>query len=548
MTVRTFFCFFLLWTILISMGAAQDSEPAATQASLAAADALHDAGKLDDAARIYESLLNGDPNLWHARAELMRVRLRQQRTDDAYELGKAGLALPAHTAELLAAMGDVQFRRGEMVDAEQNYLHAKRVNPREMHAYLGLARLYGAYSLHRRAYDQLKAAHEIAPSDLEVEREWFRMLPRRERLQAIKDYLAAPHPDDHRENTWLEQYAAFLSATVNKPAHACRLVSTVERTQTPLVLLLLDASHLRGYGLHVKLNDRASNLMLDTGASGIAIGRKAAERAGLERISHISIGGIGDKGLQSGYTAVARKIRIGELEFEDCVVEVSDRTSLAEEDGLIGADVFSSYLIDLDGPGKMMRLSPLPKRPEDTTVATALNTDEDDADEDEDATKQPKTNREPLLPKDRYVAPEMASWTKVFRFGHQLLIPTHVNDLPSMLFAIDTGSQLNLISTTAARKATKVHRDDYMTVTGVNGAVDKVYSADKVKLHFSHLAQQNEDIVTLDLSGLSKDVGTEVSGLLGFALLNLLELKLDYRDGLVDFSYDTKRLPPPLGR
>ena len=49
-------------------------------------------------------------------------------------------------------------------------------------------------------------------------------------------------------------------------------------------------------------------------------------------------GGIGDKGLQSGYTAVADHIRIGELEFQDCVVAVSDKGSVADEDGLIGSD------------------------------------------------------------------------------------------------------------------------------------------------------------------------------------------------------------------
>lgn|ERR1035437_2781957 len=38
--------------------------------------------------------------------------------------------------------------------------------------------------------------------------------------------------------------------------------------------------------------------------------------------------------------------------------------------------------------------------------------------------------------------------------------------------------------------------------------------------------------------------GTELSGFLGFAMLRQLELKLDYRDGLVDLEYDTKRVQP----
>jgi hypothetical protein len=45
---------------------------------------------------------------------------------------------------------------------------------------------------------------------------------------------------------------------------------------------------------------------------------------------------------------------------------------------------------------------------------------------------------------------------------------------------------------------------------------------------------------TLDLSLFSRSLGTEVSGFLGFDTLRLLEIKLDYRDGLVDFEYAPK--------
>ena len=69
--------------------------------------------------------------------------------------------------------------------------------------------------------------------------------------------------------------------------------------------------------------------------------------------------------MQSGYQAIADHIRIGELEFHDCVVSVSDSRSVADEDGIIGADVFGAYVVDIDLPGMRMKLSPLPKRPED---------------------------------------------------------------------------------------------------------------------------------------------------------------------------------------
>jgi len=142
---------------------------------------------------------------------------------------------------------------------------------------------------------------------------------------------------------------------------------------------------------------------------------------------------------------------------------------------------------------------------------------------------------------DRYVASEMAKWTPVFRFGHAILIQTHVNDSPAMLFMIDTGASVNVLSQHAAKEVTKVSSDPYTHVKGLSGNVENVYRAQKATLIFAHLAQKNQDMVTVDLSNVSRRLGTEVSGLLGFDLLNMLQVRIDYRDGLVDFVYDPTR-------
>jgi Aspartyl protease len=134
----------------------------------------------------------------------------------------------------------------------------------------------------------------------------------------------------------------------------------------------------------------------------------------------------------------------------------------------------------------------------------------------------------------------MADWTKVFRFGHNVLVPTSVNDSTPMLFGLDTGAFANILSVRAGRQVSKVSSEERVRVRGVNGEVKKVYIA-KATLLFAHVRQPNLDIITLDLSALSRHTGTEVSGFLGFAMLRvLLDVKLDYRDGLVKFEYDPK--------
>ena len=103
-------------------------------------------------------------------------------------------------------------------------------------------------------------------------------------------------------------------------------------------------------------------------------------------------------------------------------------------------------------------------------------------------------------PFDAYVSPEMSSYTKVLRFGHQLLIPTKIGDAPSKLFMIDTGGFANMIDPAAAREVTKVHGDPNMRVKGVSGSVKNVYSADKAVLIFGNLRQENQDIVSFDMT------------------------------------------------
>jgi tetratricopeptide (TPR) repeat protein len=525
---------------------------------LAAADQLYRAGKFAEAEASYLTLLKADAKLVPAHVGLVRAMLRQQKIDEALDAVNTALAAQPSTAALLAAKGDVQFRLAQMSDAELSYLTAKKLDPKEVRAYLGLARLYRSYSLYRKAYDQLQSAHEIAPDDIEVQRAWLSMLPRKERLAAMEAYLGGPHPDDEDETKWMTEYLGFLKATADKPIHGCRLVSKVEQTETKLETMYgADGHRMRGIGLSVKLNDRNVHLLLDTGAGGIMVSRKVAEKAGLTRISAVHYGGIGDEGLQSGYTAVADRIRIGELEFQDCVVAVSDKGSVGDEDGLIGADVLGAYLIDIDLPGMRLKLAPLPKRPEDVVAPKSLNSEGEEqanAERKEDSVNEPTSQDQktpaPIskpaqrLPKDRYIAPEMADWTKVFRFGHSILVPTSVNDSKSMLFGLGTGAFSNILSVRAGRQFSKVNSEDRVRVHGVNGAVDKVYSSDKATLRFGHFQQPSLGIITLDLSTISRHTGTEVSGFLGFAMLRQLEVELDYRDGLVDFKYDPKRVSP----
>ena len=92
--------------------------------------------------------------------------------------------------------GDLQFRLGQIDAAESSYSDAKALDRKLVPAYLGLTRVYRCESLYRKAYEELRRAHDIAPNDVEVEQAWLSVLARSERLAAMQAYLAGPHPDD----------------------------------------------------------------------------------------------------------------------------------------------------------------------------------------------------------------------------------------------------------------------------------------------------------------------------------------------------------------
>jgi len=508
---------------------------------------LYRKGDFDHAIQKYQQLLLEHPNSAEVYAGLTRVYLKRKDVKQASDTITKALQV-ADSPVVRVALGEVYFRQGKISTAELEWVNVIKSGRADARAYLGLARVRWAISMYKSGWKLIDEAHRLDPTDPEIRRVWAGELSTVERIKYLEEYLAGDTNDDAETRSGMQHYLEYLKARAKDPRGACHLVSQTATTETTLVRLLVGPTRLRGYGLSVLVNGEKSKLLLDTGASGILINRKLAEKAGVTRLSETDIHGIGDKGDRSGYKGLANSLKIGELEFHDCPVEVLEQRSVAGEDGLIGADVFAAFLVDLDFPGEKLRLSELPKRPDETASKITLQTEREDSNAPEESPTE-KTAEAPTKsasakqsgPQDRYIAPEMKSYTPVYRFGHTLLVPTFIGNTPVKLFLIDTGASSNLISPSAASEVTKVHGDPNTIVHGLSGSVKNVYSADRAMIQFGHLRQENQDLIAFDLSHISDGLGTEASGILGFAMLRLLDIKIDYRDGLIDFSYDPKR-------
>lgn len=511
-------------------------------------------GKYDRAETLYQAQLQLKPNDPAFTVALVEVLLHEEKVKEADDLIQKAVAQNPQSVELQTSLGDVQYRAGTVWLAGSTSAQAMKIDSCYPKLRLLNARVLRINSLYESAAHEIAMAHKLDPHDPAIRLSWLETLPRKQRIAELESYLTTATGDDADDLKDLHKYLDFLKQQVAEPHKACHLVSSTASTSINFVQMMYDATHLEAYGLDVKINDSNARLQIDTGASGLLVSRSVANRAGLKKFAEGEVGGIGNEGAKAAYTAYADDIRIGGLEFRDCQVEVTEKRGALNNDGLIGMDVFSHFLVTLDYPMRKLLLDPLPPRPGDDPAAkavleTSASSQEDD--EADDATAASATTQSPgstatapprpTGPRDRYIAPEMKDWTLVYRIGHNLLLPASLNDSRWKLFILDTGAFSTTITPAAAREVTKVHNGSDFEVSGISGKVEKTYTADRIMFKFAHVSQENRGVVAFDTPRISRDLGTEVSGFIGITTLGQMTVKIDYRDGLVNFHYDANR-------
>ena len=448
-----FVAFFLSLTVLAAAQVAPQeqkliaSQPVIAQddagALLARAQDLLRKGSFDQAIAGYNEVLKSDPQSGAAYAGIVRCYLKQDNVHNAAEWLAKGLQTNSEDPRLKEAQAELLFRQGRIAESEHIFVQLINSGKAPARAYLGLAKISSATALYAREHRLLLRAHELDSGDPDIQREWMRSLPRADRVKALESYLAETHGDDAETQRSIGKYLEMLKARQEASNATCRMVSDVSATETDLRPLLRDASHLRGFGLPVVVNGQKSTLLFDTGAGGIIIHSGLAERAGLKRLSDTHFGGIGDQGPAKGYTAYAESIRIGKLEFRNCVVGVVEKRSSAfgltiieDEEGLIGADVFERFLIEIDFPKRKLNLSPLPPRPGEPAAKPSLAIDEEKSSSESDSNPANSPASPPPAPRyfDRFIGPEMKTYTPVLRFGHMRSYPPRLTTFPVNCF------------------------------------------------------------------------------------------------------------------
>lgn len=495
--------------------------------------------KFDDAERLYGAALEANPTSSVAMAGLVRTTLAEDKLPEALAMAMKYDSAHPNDAVLLDALGEVRFRRGEVHEAAVAFNQSAQLKPcngvtrYDVARYLNLSGMYGS------AQRQLEFAHTLSPENKQIEQQWGSShavpLKAEQQLALLKGRLDDSRLPELTPDRKDGIQAAIKGIETHEKA-SCEMVSPVTETRLPIVPISNGAiqkqQDMYAAGLDVLFNGKRKRMEIDTGASGLLLSRSVAKSAGLVPELQIKAGGIGDGGLADAFVTHVDDIKIGSMEFKNCMVQVLEQGSVLEVDGLIGPDVFRDYLVTLDIPGREMRIGPLPMRPDEPpALTTSLKTSEDD--------EMPISIADSA--KDRYIAPEMKDWTHVFRAEHFLIFPAVIGNAPTKLFLMDTGAMGSMISPAAAREVTHVSSDTDIRVKGISGEVNNVLVADRISIDFGGVRQIMQSMTSYNNTMLSYTAGTEISGLIGFPALRELVISIDYRDNLVHLVYDPKK-------
>jgi tetratricopeptide (TPR) repeat protein len=501
-------------------------------------------GDFSKAFELYFSAARNDPHDLEAIAGQVRSLLQEGQISEASQLAESSVAANPASADLVTAMGEIRLRQGRLAEAVDAYQTSLKLDPCLARTRYDWYQLLWIESMRASGYQQLKTAYQLDPDDPDIHLSWIERLPLSDRIQQIDDYLekTADIPADQQRS--LKEYVSQLRAAITAKNGGCRLAShSVTETSLPLEGLATDVYHrTNGMGFEINVNQKANaELELDTGLSGILLNQDTAEKAGLVPVTSDTISGIGDQKSMTGYWAHADDLRIGSLEFKDCLVEVSNTPSIVGKDGLIGADVFENYHVKLDFPAHQMTLSQLPPIPgEHVNHGAPLNASGvGNATPDSSSADGAHGIATPAIRYvDRYISPEMQLWSPFARVGHQIFINGELKDKKPRLFLLDSGSSVSILSIPAAESAGSVHSDTQDSLTGLSGRVANLYTEGGVDLDFARLRAPLKDVLVINMDGLSTEAGVEVSGIIGLQTLRYLTVDIDYRDGLIHVVYN----------
>ena len=498
------------------------------------AEALLGRGEFKKASPLLDAALAKDPNDTRSRYLQVELLLAQSKIDDAQKKADAWTSSDPKSGYAILSESEVRYAEGDWTESYALALKSLSIDPCMADAYDDLAQFENVSGYHATARKHLALAHQLAPTNRAIRLDWIYSLNQADLIPKLREYIEDSKNLDEKKRkasiASLDRYAA-------RQEDNCALTSASGiPVRIPMSPIILAGMAVDSWGLEVLFNGKSRILQIDTGASGFTLTQSVGSGLGLAKIEKRALGGIGSEGGVGTQLMRAASVRIGGVEFKNCEVDVLDRTGimggnsmgmgdrLDATDGLVGADIFNHYLVTLDYIKHEVRLEPLPQPQAGATTPVPLDALGGRTDPD-------------WMIVDRVIDPSMKSWTKIYRNGHDLIMPTRLANEKGVgtnsLFIVDTGASTSLIDIKTAKQITKTQENTIEGIEGLSGKMNKIFDTGKFTLDFAGIRQPVDHMTAADIAG---SFGQGVSGFLGYPTLHQLVVHIDYRDNLMYFE------------
>ncbi|MGB6687623.1 MAG: tetratricopeptide repeat protein [Terracidiphilus sp.] len=499
----------IVWTaaILVIPAASCHSQtatcPAAPPHTATPADTASINGNYADAEQLYTQALAQRPQDAELAGALVRTLLHEGKIAEASAQANSNLAANPHSAAALTALAEVQLRQGQPWEAMRSLDAALGADRCSARAHLIRSRVLRIDSMYASERAEIQKAYDIDPNDPDIQQAWNSIVSAAQEIAGTEQSLATMKDLDAETRNKAEASIHALMPLLTENSQTCKVQPTAPSAVLPLLPSKQDGKHIDGYKLEVQFPKGNPKLTLDTAASGLFITRALADENGFHQ-------GPDDP---PGTVRVA-SLHIGPLEFGDCMVGVSDTPFAGKGDGSIGADMFASYLITIDPRDAKLSLDPLPRQPGP-------------------------------LPGDRSATAQLADYMPVYHRRQYLLVPVELDNKARRLFVVDTGMRLSAMTSETAHSISTVKMNFTNPLQTASGPPAQVYR-DSFDFEFANLSLKHQNqVLEFDPSAIEHNAAFAVAGLLGFDMLHLLTMHLDYRDGLVKFESTNPEAAPP---
>jgi hypothetical protein len=518
---------------------AQTAAPAPSNASCKVnttppsdADSAFWKGELSKAVALYSDAIAKDPSASLAHVRQIQALLDQQKISEASKLADAWTATSPNDAYAVAAAGSVRLAEGDMVEGYGLLAKAAKLNPCIALIYERMALFEDLAGYHATARKHLALGHQLDPLDDRLRLAWMDSLPVSDQASQLQQYLAVDKHLDEKQRAYLKARLDRRSAVEKSD---CHLFSIAASATIPMRDLHL-AAGVESYGVEVLFNGSTRMLRLDSTASGLNLTVDGAGGLGLTTLDKLRIANSGNQfDPLAEPVERASSIKIGNVEFANCPVRVFayagasggyDATANSTRiSGDLGTDIFAQYAVTLDYIHHEIRLEPLPKRPD--SGAPSVRTFD----------AMGGIVGVEALSEDRFLAPSYQNWTKIYRRGPTLLIPTRVGPTGTKLFRLDSFGLSSIISPHTANEITTTTRDgvSYLGPADPSGEVKPrpAFKTGSFTMDYAGVRRHVLSMPAMDLSYISEKVGVSVSGVIGFPDLDNLAIHIDYRDNLI---------------